>query len=313
MAWLKRHGWLVAACLVGLALPKLATMIGQEFYISVASRVLIWALLATSLNLLVGTGGMVSMGHAAFFGFGAYVVGIVALDAPQWSSAPVVLPLALAATGLLAFAIGSVCLRTRGVYFIMITLAFAQMLFYIFISLKGYGGDDGLPLAKRSPLGGLKMTDDTVFYYFVLAILAACLVVLARLRDSRFGRVLRGIKDNETRMESLGYATFRFKLTAFVIAGALAGLAGALMANQNGFVSPNMLHWDLSGTVLVMVILGGLGSLWGGLAGAVVFMVLEEVLTAFTPHWQIILGLILLGVVFFAPRGIAGLFARKAR
>ncbi len=224
-----------------------------------------------------------------------------------------VLPLALAATGLLAFAIGSVCLRTRGVYFIMITLAFAQMLFYIFISLKGYGGDDGLPLAKRSPLGALKMTDDTVFYYFVLAILAACLVVLARLRDSRFGRVLRGIKDNETRMESLGYATFRFKLTAFVIAGALAGLAGALMANQNGFVSPNMLHWDLSGTVLVMVILGGLGSLWGGLAGAVVFMVLEEVLTAFTPHWQIILGLILLGVVFFAPRGIAGLFARKAQ
>ncbi|MBK9954844.1 MAG: branched-chain amino acid ABC transporter permease [Rhodocyclaceae bacterium] len=313
MAWLKRHGWLVAACLVGLALPKLATMIGQEFYISVASRVLIWALLATSLNLLVGTGGMVSMGHAAFFGFGAYVVGIVALDAPQWSSAPVVLPLALAATGLLAFAIGSVCLRTRGVYFIMITLAFAQMLFYIFISLKGYGGDDGLQLAKRSPLGGLKMANDTVFYYFVLAILAACLVVLARLRDSRFGRVLRGIKDNETRMESLGYATFRFKLTAFVIAGALAGLAGALMANQNGFVSPNMLHWDLSGTVLVMVILGGLGSLWGGLAGAVVFMVLEEVLTAFTPHWQIILGLILLGVVFFAPRGIAGLFARKAQ
>ena len=256
---------------------------------------------------------MVSMGHAAFFGFGAYVVGIVALDAPQWSAAPVVLPLAIVATGILAFVIGAICLRTRGVYFIMITLAFAQMLFYIFVSLKGYGGDDGLPLAKRSPLGTLKMADDTVFYYVVLALLALCLVFLARLRDSRFGRVLRGIKDNEVRMESLGYATLRFKLTAFVIAGAMAGLAGALMANQNGFVSPNMLHWDLSGTALVMVILGGLGSLWGGLAGAVVFMVLEEVLTSFTSHWQIILGLILLGVVFFAPKGIAGLFARKAR
>jgi branched-chain amino acid transport system permease protein len=313
MAWLIRHGWLIAACLFALAFPMLATAVGQDFYISVASRVLIWGLLATSLNLLVGTGGMVSMGHAAFFGFGAYVVGIVALDAPQWSAAPVVLPLAIVATGILAFVIGAICLRTRGVYFIMITLAFAQMLFYIFVSLKGYGGDDGLPLAKRSPLGTLKMADDTVFYYVVLALLALCLVFLARLRDSRFGRVLRGIKDNEVRMESLGYATLRFKLTAFVIAGAMAGLAGALMANQNGFVSPNMLHWDLSGTALVMVILGGLGSLWGGLAGAVVFMVLEEVLTSFTSHWQIILGLILLGVVFFAPKGIAGLFARKAR
>ena len=313
MAWLIRHGWLIAACLFALAFPMLATAVGQDFYISVASRVLIWGLLATSLNLLVGTGGMVSMGHAAFFGFGAYVVGIVALDAPQWSAAPVVLPLAIVATGILAFVIGAICLRTRGVYFIMITLAFAQMLFYIFVSLKGYGGDDGLPLAKRSPLGTLKMADDTVFYYVVLALLALCLVFLARLRDSRFGRVLRGIKDNEVRMESLGYATLRFKLTAFVIAGAMAGLAGALMANQNGFVSPNMLHWDLSGTALVMVILGGLGSLWGGLAGAVVFMVLEEVLTSFTSHWQIILGLILLGLLFFAPKGIAGLFARKAR
>lgn len=313
MAWFSRHGWLAAACLFALAFPMLATAVGQDFYVSVASRVLIWGLLASSLNLLVGTGGMVSMGHAAFFGFGAYVVGIVALEAPQWSAAPIVLPLAMAATGILAFVVGSICLRTRGVYFIMITLAFAQMLFYIFVSLKGYGGDDGLTLAKRSPLGTLKMANDTVFYYVVLTLLALCLGFLARLRDSRFGRVLRGIKSNETRMESLGYATFRFKLAAFVIAGALAGLAGALMANQNGFVSPNMLHWDLSGTALVMVILGGLGSLWGGLAGAVVFMVLEEVLTGFTSHWQIILGLILLGVVFFAPKGIAGLFARKSR
>lgn len=308
---LRRHGWLIAGCVVALAFPRLAAMVGHEFYVSFASRVLIWAMLATSLNLLVGTGGMVSMGHAAFFGFGAYVVGIIALDAPQLSGALSVLPLAMAATAVLALLIGTISLRTRGVYFIMITLAFAQMLFHIFISLKGYGGDDGMTIAKRSPLAGLDMANDTVFYYVVLALLAVCLIALARLRDSRFGRVLRGIKNNEARMESLGYATLRFKLTAFVIAGTLAGLAGALMANQNGFVSPNMLNWDQSGTVLVMIILGGLGSLWGGLAGAAVFLVLEEVLTAFTPHWQIVLGLILLGVVFFAPKGIAGLFARK--
>ena len=311
MANFRRHGWLVAACILALAFPYLAAMFGHDFYVSVASRVLIWALLATSLNLLVGTGGMVSMGHAAFFGAGAYVVGIVAMDAPQLSGGLIVLPLAMAVTGALALAVGAICLRTRGVYFIMITLAFAQMLFYIFISLKGYGGDDGMSIAKRSRLPGLNMANDTVFYYVVLALLALCLYGLARLRDSRFGRILRGIKDNEIRMESLGYATFRFKLTAFVIAGTLAGLAGALMANQNGFVSPNMLYWDQSGTVLVMIILGGLGSLWGGLAGAAVYMVLEEVLTAFTPHWQIALGLVLLGVVFYAPKGIAGLFARK--
>lgn len=311
MANLRRHGWLAVACLLALAFPYVAAMFGHDFYVSVASRVLIWALLATSLNLLVGTGGMVSMGHAAFFGAGAYVVGIVAMDLPQLSGGLIVLPLAMAVTALLALAVGAICLRTRGVYFIMITLAFAQMLFYIFISLKGYGGDDGMSIAKRSPLPGLNMANDTTFYYVVLALLALCLYGLARLRDSRFGRILRGIKDNELRMESLGYATFRFKLTAFVIAGTLAGLAGALMANQNGFVSPNMLYWDQSGTVLVMIILGGLGSLWGGLAGAAVYLVLEEVLTAFTPHWQIALGLILLGVVFYAPKGIAGLFARK--
>ncbi len=311
MQALRRHAWLIAFMALGLAFPKLAAVAGQEYYVSFVSRVLIWALLASSLNLLVGMGGMVSLGHAAFFGLGAYVVGIIGLDAPQWSGALVAWPLAMAVSALAALLIGVISLRTRGVYFIMITLAFAQMLFYVFVSLKAYGGDDGMSLARRSTLPGLNMANDTVFYYVVLALLGACLHALGRLRDSRFGRVLRGIKDNEARMESLGYATFRFKLAAFVIAGTVAGLAGALMANQNSFVSPNMLHWDQSGTTLVMIILGGLGSLWGGLAGAAVYLVLEEVLTAFTRHWQIALGLILLGVVFHAPQGIAGLFARK--
>jgi branched-chain amino acid transport system permease protein len=311
MQSLRRHGWLIAFMALALAFPRLAAVAGQEFYVSFASRVLIWALLASSLNLLVGMGGMVSLGHAAFFGLGAYVIGIIGMDAPQWSGALVAWPLAMAASAVLALLVGAISLRTRGVYFIMITLAFAQMLFYVFVSLKAYGGDDGMSLPKRSSLPGLNMANDTEFYYVVLMLLGVCLYALGRLKDSRFGRVLRGIKDNEARMESLGYATFRFKLAAFVIAGSVAGLAGALMANQNNFVSPNMLHWEQSGTTLVMIILGGLGSLWGGLAGAAVYLVLEEVLTAFTRHWQIALGLILLGVVFHAPQGIAGLFARK--
>ncbi len=313
MAGWRRHAWLLVALAAALALPKIAAIAGQDFYVSFASRVLIWALLASSLNLLVGMGGMVSLGHAAFFGAGAYVVAILSVEAPGGSSALLVWPLAVAVNALLAFLIGAICLRTRGVYFIMITLAFAQMFFYIFTSLTPYGGDDGLSLARRLTLPGLDMAGDATFYYVVLAIFAACLFALGRLKASRFGRVLAGIKDNEARMESLGYATFRFKLVAYTVAGALAGLAGALMANQNGFVSPNMMSWDQSGIALVMVILGGLGSLWGGFAGATAFLVLEEVLSGFSAHWQIVLGLVLLGVVFYAPLGIAGLFARKPR
>ena len=313
VASLARNRWLVAVIALALGFPPLSALLGQDFYVSFASRVLIWGLLASSLNLLVGMGGMVSLGHAAFFGVGAYVVAILALDAPWLSGALIAWPLAMAINAVLALVVGAISLRTRGVYFIMITLAFAQMLYYVFISLKAYGGDDGMSIARRSGMPGLNMANDTAFYYVVLTILGVCLYALGRLKASRFGRVLHGIKDNEMRMESIGYATFRFKLTAFVIAGSVAGLAGALMANQNNFASPNMLDWDQSGTALVMVILGGLGSWWGGLAGAAAYLVLEEVLTAFTRHWQIALGLILLGVVFFAPKGIAGLFAGKSR
>lgn len=310
---LRRYGWPLAALGLAIVFPQLAVAFGQDFYVSFASRVLIMALLASSLNLLVGVGGMASLGHAAFYGFGAYAVGIASA---RWAGtigehALLAWPLAMLASGTLAAAIGAISLRTRGVYFIMITLAFAQMLYYVFVSLKAFGGDDGMALAKRSRMSGLDLGSDATFYYVVLVLFAAALVFLGRLGDSRFGVVLRGIKDNELRMESLGFATYRFKLAAFVIAGALAGLAGALMANQNSFVSPNMMHWEQSGVALVMVVLGGLGSLWGGLAGAAAFLVLEEVLSGFTRHWQIALGAIMLGVVFFAPRGVAGLFSVK--
>jgi branched-chain amino acid transport system permease protein len=303
--------WPLAALALALAFPKLAVAFGQDFYVSFGSRLLIMALLASSLNLLVGVGGMVSMGHAAFYGLGAYAVGIASA---QWAGtmgeqALLAWPLAMLASGALALGVGAISLRTRGVYFIMITLAFAQMLYYVFVSLKAFGGDDGMSLATRSRFAGLDLGSDVTFYYVVLGLFAAALVFLGRLGESRFGVVLRGIKDNEVRMESFGFATYRFKLAAFVIAGTLAGLAGALMANQNSFVSPNMMHWEQSGVALVMVVLGGLGSLWGGLAGAAAFLVLEEVLSGFTTHWQIALGVIMLGVVFFAPRGLAGLFS----
>ncbi len=310
-AWWQRAAPLAALALL-VALPPLANACGQEFYIGFASRVLIMGLFATSLNLLVGTGGMVSLGHAAFVGCGAYVVGILATEWPgKGELALLAWPAAMAASAALALLIGAISLRTRGVYFIMITLAFAQMLFYVALTLKAYGGDDGMSLARRSTLPGIDLASDVSFYYVVLTLAAGSLLLSGRLAAARFGRVLLGIKDNEARMESLGYPVYRYKLTAFVISGAFAGLAGALMANQNSFFSPNMMHWEQSGIALVMVILGGLGNLWGGMAGAAVFLVLEEVLAAFTRHWAIGVGAILLAVVFFAPRGIAGLWAQR--
>ena len=315
MAWLRR-AWPWIALALGLLVPLLAAAIGQEFYISLASRIGVLALLATSLNLLVGLGGMVSLGHAAFYGTGAYTVAIAALEWPGsgWlagDSALLAWPLAMATSALLALVVGAISMRTRGQYFIMITLAFAQMVYYVFVSLKRYGGDDGLSLPRRTRLPGLDLANDTTFYYVVLALLALALLLFVRVVDSRFGNVLRAIKDNEARAESLGYPCTRYKLVAFVIAGAWAGLAGALMANQGSFVSPNLMHWEQSGTALVMVILGGTGHPWGGLAGAAVFMLIEEVLSGYTQRWPIGLGLVLLAVVFFAPRGVAGAFRAR--
>lgn len=308
---LRRHIGPIAALALAIAFPFAARALGQEFYVGFASRVLILALFASSLNLIVGLGGMVSLGHAALFGAGAYVVGIASAEIGPGTSALLTWPLAMGAGALLALFIGAISLRTHGVYFIMITLAFAQMVYYVFVSLKAWGGDDGLSLPRRSSLPGVSLADDVTFYLVVLALCAAVVHALARLSRSRFGVVLVGIRDNEARMASLGYATFRYRLVAFVISGALAGLAGALMANQNNFVSPNMMHWEQSGVALVMVILGGLASPWGGLAGAGAFLILEEALQALTRHWQIPLGVILLLVVFFAPRGIASGFERR--
>ncbi|HEX9673394.1 MAG TPA: branched-chain amino acid ABC transporter permease [Burkholderiales bacterium] len=291
-----------------IAFPFLAEAAGGGYYVGLMTRVMIYALAATSLNLVLGYGGMISFGHAAFFGAGAYAVAILAQEGV--TSVWVAWPMAIAAGAALALVIGAISLRTRGLYFIMITLAFAQMLYYFFVSLKAYGGEDGINLVVRSRLPGLDLRDETTFYLLVLALLAGCLYLLGRLAASRFGAVLRGIRENEARMTALGYPTYRYRLACFTIAGGAAGLAGALIVNQHGFVSPGLLDWTQSGTLLIMLILGGVGWLYGGVAGAAAMLLLEEVLSLWTGYWKLGLGLVLLFVVLRAPGGVGSWFAR---
>jgi branched-chain amino acid transport system permease protein len=294
------------------ALPVVATALGEDFYIGLASRILIYALAATSLNLILGYGGMVSFGHAAFIGTGANTVAVLMQQGV--ASAWVAWPLAMLVSAAFALVIGAISLRTRGVYFIMITLAFAQMLYYLTLSLKAWGGDDGLSLAGRSQVGlGLDLGSDTVFYYVVLALFALVFVGVQRLLNARFGHVLQALRENETRMRAIGFPVLRYQLVAFTLAGALAGLAGALVANQGSFVSPALMQWSQSGMLMVMVILGGVGYLYGGLVGAAVFLLLEEILSGYTMHWQFGLGALLLAVVLVAPNGLLSLFRRRGQ
>jgi branched-chain amino acid transport system permease protein len=294
--------WSVLVLLALIALPFVANVFGEAFYIALATRILIFALAATSLNLILGFGGMVSFGHAAFLGVGAYTV--VILSQMGVVDAWVAWPTAMVVAGLFALLIGAVSLRTQGVYFIMITLAFAQMMYYLVVSFKAYGGDDGMSLPARSRIGFLDMSNDTHFYYVTLLACVAVLVLIARVLNARFGHVLQAIRENEVRMQSLGYAVFRYKLCAFIMSGALSGLAGALLANQSGFVSPAMMQWSQSGMLMMMVILGGVGHLYGGVWGAIVFLLLEETLSHFTIHWQLGLGALLLMVVLLLPNGL---------
>jgi branched-chain amino acid transport system permease protein len=293
-----------------LVFPLVAPALNLDFYVSFVRRVLIFALAATSLNFILGYGGMVALGHAAFFGAGAYAVAMLSVQGI--SQALIAWPVAMVVAGALALVIGLISLRTRGVYFIMITLAFAQMVFYLFISLRQYGGEDGLNLKGPSLFPGLNLADDRTFYYVVLVVVLACLWWLNRLINARFGQALQGIRENESRMEALGYPVFRIKLLAFVIAGVMAGLAGALLASHNQFVSPSLMHWTASANLIIMVIVGGIGLRYGGLVGAAVMLWLEEVLRLYTDYWHLPLGVLLLAIVLFAPRGLAGMFKRGA-
>ena len=304
--------WSLPVLALLLALPLAAYSVGDTFYVGLATRVLVFALAASSLNLILGFGGMVSFGHAAFLGIGAYSVAILMQNGI--ASAWIAWPLAILLTALVSLLIGWISLRTQGVYFIMITLAFAQMLYYLVISLKAYGGDDGLSLAARSSVGwGVDLSSDVHLYYLSLGALAMAMVFMVRLLNARFGHALQAIRENEVRMTALGFAVFRYKLAAFTLAGAVAGLAGVLFANLNGFVSPAMMQWSQSGMLMMMVILGGVGHLYGGVIGAIAFLLLEEFLSHYTMHWQLGLGAVLLAVVLFAPNGITSLLKRKAR
>jgi branched-chain amino acid transport system permease protein len=297
---------LVAGCLLLALVPPIAALTNQPFYLDLFRRMMIFAIAAVSLDLILGYGGMVSFGHAAYLGIGAYAVGIPAFHGLgngwlQWG-------LAIAASALTALVIGAISLRTSGVAFIMITLAFAQMLYYLGISLETYGGDNGMRLAGRSEFGGvIDLRQPAVFYYVVLAILVLLLALGSRLVASRFGMVIRAAKSNEPRARAIGFSPFRYKLTAFAIAGGAGGLAGALLANQTEYLTPDFMHWTRSGEIMFMVILGGMGTLFGPVIGAVALLLLEDVLSALTVHWQIILGPILILVVLFSKRGLFGL------
>jgi branched-chain amino acid transport system permease protein len=302
----------VAVILLLLALvllPVYVEFTGSRFLLTLFTRIVILALAAVSLNLILGYGGMMSFGHAAYLGIGGYSVGILAFEGV--TSGFVQWPVALLVSALFALVIGALSLRTRGVYFIMITLAFAQMAYYIVAGLARYGGDDGLTIEKRSQFfPPLNLSNKMQFYYLCLALLFASIYVVWRIVNSRFGLAVQGARSNDTRMRAIGFPTYRYKLTCFVIAGTLCGLAGALLANHTDFVSPGMMYWTRSGDLIIMVVLGGMGSTFGPLFGAVALLVLEEVLSGITEYWQIILGPLLLLVVLFARGGIDGLLGK---
>jgi branched-chain amino acid transport system permease protein len=301
---------LVAAGL--LLLPLYSQLTGNIFVLTLFTRIVIFALAAASLNLIMGYGGMMSFGHAAYLGIGGYAVGILAHEGIgsgfiQW-------PVAIAVSALFALAVGALSLRTRGVYFIMITLAFAQMAYYVASGLARYGGDDGLTIYKRSDFGGLiDLSGRVQFYYLCLACLFGGVYLIWRIVNSRFGMVVQGLRSNEARMQAIGFPANRYRLVCFVISGMMCGLAGALLANNTDFVSPAAMYWTRSGDLMVMVILGGMGSLFGPVIGTIAFLLLEEFLSQITEYWAMILGPMLLLIVLFGRGGIMGLLGRPRR
>ena len=290
-----------------VALPPVMTAIGQTFYIDLVRRIMILAIAAVSLNLILGYGGMVSFGHAAYLGIGAYAVGILGFYGI--SSGWLHLLVATGASAIVALAIGAVSIRTSGIYFIMITLAFTQMLYYLGISLELFGGDDGMRLKSKSQFGGLvDLRDPVAFYYLALALMLAAVFLVHRIVNSRFGMVLRAAKSNEGRTRAIGFSPYPYRLSAFVIAGAMCGLAGALYANHTNYIVPGLMSWQQSGDMMFMVILGGMASTAGPVLGAFALLFVEELLKGWTEHWQVILGpLLILSVIFFR-RGLAGIF-----
>ncbi len=294
--------------LVLVALPPLALIFKQPFYLDLVRRIMIFAIAAVSLNLILGYGGLVSFGHAAYLGIGGYAVGILAFHGihdgfVQWG-------VAIGASALVALVIGAVSIRTNGIYFIMITLAFTQMLYYLGISLSQYGGDDGMRIKTRSQFPGIDLADPVQFYYLVLAFLLVFAYLTARIVNSRFGMVLRAAKSNDARTRAIGLSPYPYRLAAFVIAGAMCGVAGAMLVNHTAYLTPDFMHWTRSGEIMFMVILGGMATAVGPVFGAFGLLLVEDLLAGWTQHWQVILGPLLVLSVLFFKRGLAGMFVK---
>jgi len=304
-----RDWWPTLVILAALAAtPPLAALGPEGYVLGLATRMMILAIAVVSLDLLIGHGGLVSFGHAAFVGLGAYVTGILLTEGV--AEAALILPAVIAAAALFALVTGAISLRTSGVYFIMITLAFGQMLFFTASSLSAYGGDDGLTLWSNAALVGTAVLDDARgLFYVTLAVLVAAVVLVDRVVGSRFGRVLRAAKENPTRAAALGFDVVRFRLVAYVLAGVVAGIAGFLAAVQAEFVSPAAMSWQRSGELIVMVVLGGMATRHGPLLGAVVFVGLEEWLSTWFAHWKLLFGPLLVLVVLYGRGGLAALLA----
>ncbi|TMM55552.1 branched-chain amino acid ABC transporter permease [Sulfitobacter sabulilitoris] len=314
--------WALFALLPATAL--IALWMDEPFIITLATKVAILALAGVGLNIALGLGGLVSLGHAAFFGIGGYAMGILASHAQSYAplmqtpvliegttSMPVIWLVAILASALAALAIGALSLRTTGVYFIMITLAFGQMLYYFAISWPAYGGEDGLSIYVRNGFPGLNTLDPIQFFAVAFVVLAAVLFFAGRLARAPFGLALAAARQNPERVETVGLAPYRLRLVAFVLSGAVTGLAGALFADLNRFVSPTMFSWQMSGEIMIFVILGGVGRLFGPVAGAALFILLEHVLGGLSDYWHVYLGGLLLLVVLFARGGMIGLAAGR--
>lgn len=300
-----------------LATALIAYAMEEPYIITLATKAAILALAGVGLNIALGLGGLVSLGHAAFFGVGGYAMGILAFHAqnymPIWGviegtkSMPIIWLVALSASALAALVIGALSLRTSGVYFIMITLAFGQMLFYFAISWPSYGGEDGMSIYLRNDFPGVNTLVPLNFFLICFTILAVVMVLTNRLGKSAFGLALQATRQNVARVEAVGLAPYRLRLVAFTISGAVTGLAGALFADLNRFVSPSMLSWHMSGEIMILIILGGIARLSGPVAGAMLFIALEYFLEDLSHYWHVYLGAILLGVVLFARGGVVGL------
>ena len=300
-----------------LVLPIIFNQIGMSFYLDLATRLCILAIAAVGLNLILGYGGMISFGHAAYLGIGAYAVGIPAhhwlyggLDFLATTNGFMHITIAIVISGLFALLTGLICLKTKGVYFIMITMAFSQMAYYLFVSIEEYGGDDGLVINTRSEIPLISLDDPIQMFFVSFLSLIFFMWLIHLIAKSNFGLILKGIKDNEARMISLGYNVYLHKLIAFVFSGIICGFAGVLLGNFMTFISPEMIDWSRSGELMFMVILGGVATVMGPLFGAIVFVILEEILSSITIYWHLPFGLLLIAVVLFFKGGLSSLLSK---